>query len=173
MEGVVGLVLVIGGALMAFLLLMNTGVATYNKEKIGFVANSAASYAATLTDPSTRQANVESLVGTTMSNMGLNSASTVVTIKDLTEASIPAVSVTVAVNIPTLLSGSISGLLPQQVQMTDTAVALKPINTMQYLVIQDPLGGQVTVPLLNNTGALPKDNLPAWSISLQGVKKIR
>lgn len=172
-EGAVGLLLVISGLIVAVLFLLNSGLAVYNQEKIGFVANSAASYAANLTNTSTRQADVDAEVKDTMANLGLDSSNTSTTISDVTLNSLPAVSVTITANLPTLMTANFGSIFPQQIQINNTAVALKPVNPMRYLVVVDPLGGQVTVPLINTTGILPNDGLPAWQISLAGVKNIR
>ena len=45
-EGVVGLVIVIGGGVLASLLLVNTGVSAFYKERIGYVTQKAADFAA-------------------------------------------------------------------------------------------------------------------------------
>ena len=172
-EGVVGLCLVIAGLIVAGLLLMNSGALIYNQEKIGFVTHSAATYAASLTNVGSRQADVDAQVANVMSNLGLSSADTTTTISDITVNSKPAVSVTVTANLPTMLTSNFGAVLPQQVQLKETAVALKPINTMKYLIVIHPLTGLITVPLVNPTGDLPNDGLPAWEISLAGVRKLR
>lgn len=165
--------IVIIGFIFAGLLLMNSGVLIYNQGKIGFVAHSAASFAASLTNAATRQADVDSHVSNTMANLGLDATNTTTSITDIDVSSKPAVTVTVKANLPTLLSANFGNLLPQQVQLSETAVALKPINTMKYIVVIHPWGGQITLPLVNATGYLPNDGLPAWQISLAGVRKIR
>ena len=43
-EGVVGLLMIIGAAVLTVLLLVNAGGATYQKEKIGLVAQEVATY---------------------------------------------------------------------------------------------------------------------------------
>lgn len=175
--GVACLFLIISGTVLAVLLLMNTGVATYNKEKLGFIANQAATYAATysayLPDAATRQSNVSSMVTNLLTSMGLNSSNTNVTVTDTTVGAQAAVSVTVSANLPTIMSANFSSVLPQQIQSSFTAVAIKAPYATQYVVGVDPLGGQATGLMINPTGALPNDGLPAYSISLQGLKKIR
>ncbi len=173
LEGAVGLLLVFTGLIVAGLLLMNSGVLIYNQEKIGFASHAAALYASRVTNIANRQADVEAQVSNIMNNLGLASASTTITIKDITVSSKPAVSVSISASLPTMLSANFGNLLPQQVQLTETAVALKPVNPMKYLVVTHPLTGQITVPLLNPTGVLPNDGLPAYEISLAGVRKLR
>lgn len=176
-EGAVGLVITITGLIFAGLLLINSGVLVYNQEKIGFVAHSAATYAASLTDTSSRQSEVETQIANTMSNIGLSSANTTTTIQDINLGSgaeaKPAVSVTITANLPTLLSSNFGNLLPQQIQLTETAIALKPINNVNYLVIMNLVGQKVTVPIINTTGVVPNDTLPAWFTNLVGVTRIR
>jgi hypothetical protein len=176
-EGAVGLMIIITGLIFAGLLLMNSGALIYNQEKIGFVTHSAATYAAALTNAGTRQSDVEAQVSNTMANIGLSGANTSVTIKDISLGAganaKPAVSVTVAARLPTMLSSSFGNLLPQEIQLTETSVALKPINNVQYLVIMNVVGQKVTVPMINCTGDLPNDGLPAWFTNLVGVTRIR
>ncbi len=175
--GVVSVFLLVSGSVLAVLLLMNTGVATYNKEKLGFIANQAAIYAATysayLTDTTKRQTNVSSMVSSLLTSMGLNSSNTTVTVTDTTVGAQPAVSVTVSANLPTVMAANFSSVLPQQIQSTFTAVAIKAPYATEYVVGLDPLGGKVTGLMINPTGALPNDGRPAWSIGLQGLNKIR
>jgi hypothetical protein len=169
-EGAVGLMLVIIGFIFSALLLMNSGSASYNQEKLGFVANSAATYAATYTG-SSRQTDVTNMVTDTMSKIGLDTSNTNVTITDVTLGRNPAVSVAITAKLPVFMGGAFNNIMPQQVQLSDTAIALKPINTMKYLVVD--LGGRMTVPLINATGVIPNDPLPAWYIGIAGVRRLR
>lgn len=172
LEGAVALVMVIGGLIVAGLLLMNSGVLIYNQEKIGYATHSAASFAATANSGS-RQADTEAEVDKIMDNLGLGSATTSTTIRDVTIKSKPAVSVTITANLPTMMAAGFGNIIPQQVTLTETAVALKPINPMKYLVVVHPLTGLITLPLVHPTGILPNDGLPAWEISLAGVRRLR
>lgn len=183
--------MVICGLLVAVLFFFNAGAAVYNQQKIGFVTQAAASYAgvfaATLPSPNSAagqaavSAAVSAQVNVLMNNVGLGNATTqtTVTFPTYTDAPHPALqayAVTVNANIPTFMSSGFANLLPQQIQLSDTAVALQPINqagTTQYCLV-DLLGPEITVPLLQSSAQnLPKDGLPAWSISINGVKKIR
>lgn len=172
-EGVVGMMLIIGGTVAAIVLLMNSAAATYHKEKIGFVANQAALYATTLTDNSTRQAQVTDLATKLLASMGIDAGVTTVTITDTTLGSQPAVSVTVTSAVPTMFASNFSALVPQTIQMSDTAVAPKPFWFWGYAVGTLPTGQSLTFPLINATGALPNDGLPAYSLSALGLIKIR
>ncbi len=73
--------------------LLNVGGATYNKEKIGFVATQAANYASTLPADAARQGLVTDLVDQLLASMGFGS-STTVSIADLTVGTRQAVKVT-------------------------------------------------------------------------------
>lgn len=172
LEGAVGLMLVTSGLIFAALILLNSGAAIYNQMKLGFVAHSAAVFAAQDTSGS-RQSDVSSQVSTMMSNVGLSSANTTTTITDTTIGSMPAVSLKISANLPTLLSASFGGVLPQQIQINETAVALKPYNPMQYIWVNPPVGQGCVVPLLQPNGNYPNDGLPVWLVSLAGIRQIR
>ncbi len=172
LEGAVGLMLVITGLIFSSLLLLNSGVAIYNQMKIGFVAHSAAVFAAQDLSAS-RQTDVSAQVKAMMSNVGLDSANTSTTISDTTINSMPAVSLKITANLPTLLSSGFAGILPQQIQITETAVALKTYNPMQYLLVDPPLGIGCVVPMLQSNGNYPNDGLPVWLVSLAGIRQIR
>lgn len=174
-EGVVGTMLIIGGTVAAIVLMLNSGAATYNKEKIGFVANQAALYASSLNNTPARQALVTDLVNNLLAsnNLGAGRRGNIVTIKDTTVGSKPAVSVTVTTSVSTVFANNFSSMLPQTIQMSDTAIALKPTWFWGYAVGTLPTGQSLTFPLINATGALPNDGLPAYSLSALGLIKIR
>jgi hypothetical protein len=111
------------------------------------------------------------MVTDTMSKIGLDTSNTNVTITDVTLGRNPAVSVAITAKLPVFMGGAFNNIMPQQVQLSDTAIALKPINTMKYLVVD--LGGRMTVPLINATGVIPNDPLPAWYIGIAGVRRLR
>lgn len=173
-EGLVGLMLIIGSTILAVILLLNTGIATYNKEKVAFVADQAATYATSLTNLSTRDADVRSFVNSLLNQMGVKASNTTVKVTDIACSKWAAVSVSVSTTLPTLMSSGFSFLIPQQLQVSDTAVAIKSPYATAYCVGVAPVGGQVTLALLNATGVLPNDSLPAWSINLDlGVLRLR
>ncbi len=173
-EGIVALMLIIGSTILAVILLLNTGIASYDKEKISFVADQAASYATTLFDSKTRDADVSAFVDEMLNQMGVKASNTSVKVTDIKCNRWAALSVDVSSTIPTLMSSSFSSMLPQQIQVSARSVAIKSPYAEAYCVGTAPIGGQVTLALLNADGTLPADNLPAWSISLAlGVKLLR
>jgi hypothetical protein len=163
-EGVVGLMMVIGGTVLAVVLLLNAIAATYNKEKIGFVANTAAVYAGTLPNNAARQGLVTAKVNQLLAGMALHASNTTVTVSDLTITTRPAVKVTVATSLPTLLFASFSSVLPSSIRTSDTAVAFNRCWFWGYGVGIHPLGPRWTSPITNATGALPADKKPAWTV---------
>jgi hypothetical protein len=184
--GIVLVFLLVTACALTVLLSVNTGVATYNREKINFIANQAATYAATyspfLSNTSIRKKNVTDMVNGLMTGMGLNGSNTTVTITDTTVGGKPAVSVSVSTNLPTVLAANFSSILPQQLQSDCTAVAvIDPLATnclevpyaTGYAVGVDPFGGKVLGNLVSPTGALPNDGQPAWLIGLTGLSKLR
>lgn len=173
-EALLALMLTIGATTLAVILLLNTGSATYDKEKIAFVANQAATYATSLIDMSSRDSDVQSFVDTMFTQMGVKATNTVVTVKDTKCAKWSALTVQVTTTMPTIMSSAFSNLIPQQIQVTDTAVAIKSPYAEAYCIGVDPLGGQVTLALINPDGTLPSDGVPAWAISLAaGVVRLR
>jgi hypothetical protein len=161
----------------AVLLLLNTGLASYNKEKIGYVANQAALYATSLNNVNaqTRASSVSSFVDTLFSQMGVKAANTSVQISDFAVGKWAGVKVSISTDLPTLNSSALSTMLPQQLHVSDNAVAIKAPYATQYLKGVDPIGsGQVVVPIIEApNGILPADSLPAWSIGLNNLLKLR
>src|ERR1043165_7494135 len=78
--GIAALFLIVAGSSLSVLLILNSGIATFNKEKLGYIANQAATYAsrysAFLSITSTRNQNVTDMVNGLLSDMGLNSSNT-------------------------------------------------------------------------------------------------
>lgn len=176
-EAAVGLMLVFTAIIIAALLFLNSGAIIYNQQKLGFIAHSAAVYAATLPANGTRQSAVDAQIQNLASNVGLGNATIPpATISDSASPNalpVPTVTVSITASIPTMMSG-FGNLVPQQVQLSETAVAAKQIDqvaSMQYLYVN--LGSGIYIPLLNTTGTLPNDGLPAWTISIAGVQKTR
>jgi len=172
-EGVVGLALVIGSTVLAVLLLVNAGAAAYNKEKIALVAQQAATYASILPNDTNRQALVETMVDAFLDNMGINSANTTVTVSDINLVNREAIEVTVTTSLSTLLSGNAAAILPLQINISDKAVAIKNPWYGAYGIGVMPFGSKFSGCLINNTGVLPADGLPAWQMDLVSVWKIR
>lgn len=175
--GMLAVFLVVTGCVVSVLLLINTGVATFNKEKVGYVAFQAANYAATyvayLSDQNKRQTNVTEMVNGLLTDMGLRSSNTTVVITDTTLHGQPAVSVSVTATLPTITAGSFSNMMPSQVQSSYTQVKVKAPYATQYIVGIDPFGGKVLGGQINPIGLLPNDGAPAWAIAITGVTRLR
>src|SRR5579883_2497962 len=99
-EGVVGLMLIVSATVIAVMLLLNTGIATYNKEKLSFVADQAAIYATSVADSPTRDSDVSSFVNNMFSNMGIQASNTTVTVKDIACSKWAAIQVQVTTSLP-------------------------------------------------------------------------
>lgn len=173
-EAVIALTLIIGSTFLAVVLLLNIGLATYDKEKLAYVADQASLYAISLSDRSTRDADVKSFVDNMLNQMGAKATNTTVTVKDVACSRWAAISVSVKSTLPTIMSTAFSSLVPQQLEVSDTSVAIKSPYATAYCLGAAPIGGKVTLALVNPTGDLPPDTLPAWSINLAfGLRKIR
>lgn len=176
-EASVGLMLIIGVTVLAVLLLLNTGIASYNKEKIGYVANQAALFATSLNNANkpTRLTNVRTFVDTLFTQMGVKASNTSVQVTDVAVGKWAGIKVSVATDLPTLNSSALSAMLPPQLHVSDTAVAVKSPYVTQYLKGVDPIGsGQVVVPILEApNGILPADGLAAWTMGLNNLLKLR
>jgi hypothetical protein len=172
-EGVVGLWLVVLGVVLGTLLMVNVAGVTYYKEKIGFIANQAADYAATLPDDPARHGVVLDSVKALLVSMGFQSTRTVVDVQTITVASRPAVKVTITTPFSTFLSKEFSTVIPPQITLSDTAVAVSNGWYPAYGVVQCPTGAQFLGVMINNTGALPPDSMPAYLISIMGQWKTR
>lgn len=182
---VVIVMLLASACALAVLLSVNTGVATYNNEKLGFIANQGATYIANfwpyLPTNQVRQDNVTSMVNGLMSNMGLNGNNTTVTIAYPMVNGTQNVSVTVTSSLPTITSGGFSSVIGQQMQATNTAtvpMVAKPYAT-GYVIGQDPIGGGlvtgylVSPDITNLNATIPTQNQTVWSIGLDGLHKVR
>jgi hypothetical protein len=170
-QGVVCLWLVICGTVLGSLLLLNIGGASYCKEKVGFIADQAAYYAASLPASPTRDSKVNTMVGDLLKNMGFSTSSTVVTVSDLTVKSRPAVAVTVSTTASTLLAGQFANVLPGQIGLTYSATSVKNCWFWGYGVAMLGDGQKFTFPLLTPDGSFPADGLPGYQMTLVGMTK--
>jgi hypothetical protein len=171
-EGVAGLWLVVLGVVFGALLMVNVAGVTCYKEKIGFIANQAADYAATLPNDAARHGLVLDTVKALLVNMGFQNAHTVVTLTDVMVATRPSVKVTVTTPFSTFLSKEFSTVIPLQITLSDSAVAVSNGWYPSYGIVQSG-GKQFLGVMINNTGALPPDSKPAYLISIMGQWKTR
>jgi hypothetical protein len=171
-EGVVGLVVLTISTVLAVLLLLNAGGAAYDKEKISLVADQAACYAISLPSDATRQPLVAAMVNQLLSSMGISN-NAIVDVQDVTAGGQAAVQVSVTTSCSTLLTGRFASVMPSQIQMSDSTVVVRNAWYNGYMIEYLPSGQKLNQPLINATGALPADALPAYNISLVGMYKVR
>jgi hypothetical protein len=173
-EGLVGMMLISGATVLTVILILNSAIASYDREKIGFVANQTAYYAASLDDPSTRDSDATAFADNLLTQMGLQASNTTAKVSDTAAGPFASVSVEVSAKLPTVTSSAFSYMLPSQLQVSDTSMVVKRPYVTQYLQGVDPIGGQVVVPLIEApTATLPPDSLQAWQIALFGVTQLR
>lgn len=169
-EGVVGLWMVVLALVLGTLLIANAGFATYFKEKIAFVANQAADYAAVLPPDATRNGLVVNEVKQLMTSMGYPTNNLQVTVTDMTVIARPAVKVTITAPFSAVFGNVGLSVIPPVITVSDSAVALSNGWYPAYLQVVD-LQGQMATGLMivdasgqPATGA-PNDRLPAYSFN--------
>lgn len=119
-EGVTGLVMVMGGLIIAILLMMNTGMAMYLKGKIAFVAQQTARHATGLQEQDRKSQSTE-FAKDLAARMGMDVNSTEVEVGSCTVAGEEAVDVKISSSMATF--GGVDWL-PKTVAMSDNAVAV-------------------------------------------------
>jgi hypothetical protein len=122
-EGTVGLMLVIGGGVMASLFLLNCGMSAYFKQKLEIVSNAAAQYAATLPpsdDLPTKTTLTQQFVQQLMPQVGVRSINLSVNLDNSTVGTQTGISATVTNCFPLFGNGSI---LPATIQLSDSSWA--------------------------------------------------
>ena len=119
-EGVCGLGLVIGGVVLATLLIVNTGMAMYLKGKLAFIAQQTARYSSSLPQ-STMEKDAEDFGKELARRMGLDPNSTQVKLARTKIGSEDAVEANVSSSMTTF--GNVDWL-PKTVGMNDSAIAI-------------------------------------------------
>jgi hypothetical protein len=170
-DSAVGLYLVITGLVLGVVLLLNAGGFTYYKLKLGFIANSTATYASGLPTNSARNGLITTYANQCLQSMGFNPSAVTVTIKDTTIVTRPAVQILVNCPLSTLIN--FCNLVPSQISLSESAVAAQKYWYWGDGQLVNPVGGHCTFPIVNSTGVLPNDGLPAWQCTLFGATKIR
>lgn len=114
------MVLVIG-VVLGVLLLINAGIAAYEKEQLCFVAQQSAGYATSFlpSERATASPKVINFARQLLSNMGVNSADVTV------DFGVPigtqkAAQVGITAPMPTIVPGGFAGAIPSGLQMSDT-----------------------------------------------------
>jgi Flp pilus assembly protein TadG len=121
-EGVIALMMIIMGTVGAVLLMVNTGMSMYYKQKLSFVAQQAASYIALLSAADDIEVKGEDTSRALMQAMGMDPNRCTVHIELTTVQDLPAVSVTLATDVKLFGKGDV---LPLSIKIQDTAVAIK------------------------------------------------
>ncbi len=122
-EGVVSLWLIISGTVLAVGLLVNTGMSTFYKEKLGFVTNQVAMTVAAQSDPAQAEEKAKTTTKALFTAMGMSFQDCVVKVKAESIDSQPAVGVTVTIKMPLMLIGQ-ADIFPGAITITDKAVVL-------------------------------------------------
>ncbi len=148
-EGVVALSLIILGVVCGTLLLADTGLSIFYKEKLGFVSNQTSLFAASLkSDDPKLQEKVQAVAEQLLAGVGLPKPKEV---KVTNSSSIVQVSVTLD-NLPLTGDGSI---LPLNLTLSDTSAALR----------NNASGGINALGFLDISGAI----VPVVAYGLQGT----
>ncbi|MGH7234680.1 MAG: hypothetical protein ACREF7_04550 [Candidatus Saccharimonadales bacterium] len=169
-DSAVGVLMVMTGMILGAVLLFNIGAFTYYKIKLGFVANKTANYAANLplTEPSAQiQSDVNKFAGQILQSMGFNPATAQVTIKGTQIMTRPACVVTITCPLSSLLN--FKNVIPSQITLSDTAVAAQRYFYFGDGQLVAVFGGTTTVPIVNSTGYIPDDGLPAYIATVKSV----
>jgi hypothetical protein len=130
-EGVISLVMITIGTVAAVTLLVNAGMTTYYKEKIGFVANQCASYAASLSPGDDLEGKTGALARKLVAAMGMPNNAVQLKVVEVPIEDRVGLKITLGVGgLGMFGSGDI---LPKVVSMQDTAVALRNGSPSGYL----------------------------------------
>jgi len=130
-EGVVSLVLITIGTVAAMTLLVNAGMSTYYKEKMGFVSNQCATYAASLSPSDDLQAKTEAMARGLLKAMGMPTQALKVTVEEKTIEDRVALKVTLAVSGFGLFGSG--DIIPTSISLQDTSVAMRNGTPSGYL----------------------------------------
>ncbi|MFA7339963.1 MAG: hypothetical protein WC028_24510 [Candidatus Obscuribacterales bacterium] len=130
-EGVVSLVMITIGTVAAVTLLVNAGMSTYYKEKIGFIANQCATYAASLSPGDDPEGKTSLLAKKLVAAMGMPSNAVTIKVAEMPIEDRVGLKVTLTVGgLGMFGSGDI---MPKVLSMQDSAVALRNGSPSGYL----------------------------------------
>ncbi|MBS1954504.1 MAG: hypothetical protein JST89_09965 [Cyanobacteria bacterium SZAS-4] len=172
-QGVVCLMMIVIGVVLGVLLLVNTGMAAYQKEKLCFIANQSAGYATSFlpSEQGTAPPKVINFARQLMSNMGINSGDVTVNLGVPIGAQ-KAAQVGITAPIATLAPGAFASVMPSGLQLSDTETVPNHSYYTAYglgiLGQAGIVGGSVLFPVTKLGLVPPDDGLPAWLIN-QGV----
>ena len=173
LQGIVCLMILVIGIILGVLLLINTGIAAYQKEKLCFVANQSAAYATSFlpSEQATAPPKVINFARQILSNMGVNSADVTVNL-GVPYGTQKAAQVGITAPIATFVPAAFTSVMPTGLQMSDTeSVPNHSYYTVYGLGILGQagiVGGSVLFPVTKLGLIPPDDGLPAWTIN-QGI----
>jgi hypothetical protein len=128
-EGAIGLILVIGGCMLAVVLVLNSSVGACYKSRLAVVTNMATQFAVTKSTDAGLSAETNTFVQQLMSQAGMAPYNLTVTVKLATIDTQPGVLVSISNQFPVLGNGT---LIPMQLKVADTefgAILPPPGNT--------------------------------------------
>lgn len=130
-EGVISLVLITIGTVAAVTLLVNAGMSTYYKEKMGFVCNQCAVYASSLSPSDDAQGKTENMARSLLKAMGMPTQSVKVKVDEQPVEDRTGIKVTLSVNGFGLFGSG--DILPTSIALQDSAIALRNGSPSGYL----------------------------------------
>jgi hypothetical protein len=123
-EGVVSLWLIITATILAVGLLVNAGMSTFYKEKLGFVTNQVAVAVAAQSDPAEAEEKAKSTTRALFTAMGMSFQDCLVKVRAESIDGQPAVGVTITIKgLPLMLIGE-ANVFPGAITLSDKTVVL-------------------------------------------------
>ena len=122
-EGVVGLMLVIGSTILAALLLLNSGMSILFDNKLLLVAGQAARYAVAHQLDENVEAETQTFVQSLMPTLGLTPNNLIVTTTPNAICGAQGMQVTVSNQFIVVGAAAIPGVFPSQIRLADTEFA--------------------------------------------------
>lgn len=173
LQGIVCLMMIVIGVVLGVLLLINAGMAAYQKEKLCFVANQSAGYATSFlpSERTTAPPKVINFARQLLSNMGVNSADVTVDF-GVPMGATRGAQVGITAPMSTFVPGAFSSVMPSGLSMSDTEIVPNHSYYTAYglgiLGQAGIVGGSVLFPVTKLGLVPPDDGLPAWLIN-QGI----
>jgi hypothetical protein len=130
-EGVISLVMITIGTVAAVTLMVNAGMSTYYKEKLGFVTNQCATYAASLSPADDMEGKTELMAKALLKTMGMPSQTVKVKVEGELVQDRPGLKVTISVSGLGLFGSG--DLLPTSISLQDSAISLRNGTPSGYL----------------------------------------
>ncbi|CAN5739564.1 hypothetical protein BH10CYA1_BH10CYA1_34670 [soil metagenome] len=173
LQGVICLMVLVIGVVLGVLLLINAGIAAYQKEKLCFIANQSAAYATSFlpSESGTAPPKIINFARQLSSNMGINSADITVNL-GVPIGTQRAAQVGITAPMSTFVPGAFTSVMPTGLQLSDTETVPNHSYYTAYglgiLGQAGIVGGSVLFPVTKLGLVPPDDGLPAYLIN-QGV----